>query len=46
MEKVLGRRTDDLNYCYSLHGRSVDEPINENIYKKFYLKNIFLIKII
>ncbi|CAK5053637.1 unnamed protein product [Meloidogyne enterolobii] len=34
MEKVLGRRTDDLNYCYSLHGRSDDEPINENIYKK------------
>uniref|UniRef100_A0A1I8BC12 Activin_recp domain-containing protein n=1 Tax=Meloidogyne hapla TaxID=6305 RepID=A0A1I8BC12_MELHA len=34
MEKVLGRRTDDLNYCYSLHARSDDEPINENIYKK------------
>jgi len=45
MEKVLGRRTDDLNYCYSLHGRSDDEPINENIYKKFFYLDILIKKI-
>lgn len=41
MQQVLSRREDELNFCYSLHARNDDEPITENVYKKYNsIKNV------
>jgi hypothetical protein len=35
MNGVLARRLDDLNYCYSLHARSEEDPLSADAYRKW-----------